>query len=64
MFEAECVCPQCGELIENLSELTDGVCQDCRDTNQEALDDHNFQHDRWERLSSTERDAEIKRSYR
>lgn len=64
MFEAECTCPQCSELIDDLNELTEGVCQVCRNSNQAALDDHNHQHDRWAHLSSTDRDAEIKRAHR
>jgi|GEM_PF-974907 len=52
-------CPQCGEATGTLYE---GCCEPCRTGNQAALDDHNFQHDRWARLSGAERDAEIKQA--
>ena len=54
-------CPQCGELTETLHE---GCCEECRSGNQAALDDHNFRHDRWSRMSDTERGAEIKQASR
>lgn len=37
-------CPQCGEETETLHE---GFCEDCRKQNQEALDEHNYWHDRY-----------------
>ncbi|WP_434706887.1 hypothetical protein J3Q07_08215 [Pseudomonas sp. D4-18] len=54
-------CPQCGESTDTLHE---GYCEPCCSGNQAALDDHNHQHDRWARLSSTERDVEIKHAHR
>jgi hypothetical protein len=50
-------CPQCGE---KASVLYEGYCEECRMANQSALDQHNAQFDRWERLSDDARWAEIK----
>ncbi|NNA69456.1 hypothetical protein [Pseudomonas gessardii] len=61
MSDKQFNCPQCGDHTEALHE---GYCEACCTSNQAALDDHNFQHDRWARLSSTDRDAEIKRAHR
>ncbi|WP_152531886.1 hypothetical protein [Pseudomonas syringae] len=52
-------CPQCGEPTD---ELHEGCCEACCSGNQDALDDHNFQHDRWARLGNAERSSEIKRA--
>ena len=59
MSDEQLACPQCGEPTDTLHE---GCCEPCRTGNQTALDDHNFQHDCWARLSSTERDSEIKQA--
>ena len=61
MSDEQFDCPQCGDHTESLHE---GYCEACCTSNQAALDDHNHQHDRWALLSSTERDAEIKRAHR
>lgn len=61
MSDKQFHCPQCGDHIDTLHE---GCCEQCCTGNQAALDDHNHQHDRWARLSGTDRDAEIKRAHR
>lgn len=61
MSDEPSACPQCGEPAETLHE---GCCEQCCAGNQAALDDHNFQYDRWERLSSFQRHAEIKQAHR
>ena len=50
-------CPQCGKLTP---ELHEGYCHPCFTSNQEALDLHNQQFDRWKKLTSDQREAEIK----
>jgi hypothetical protein len=54
-------CPQCGEETPALEE---GYCHECCSANQAALDAHNFEHDRWARMTDSQRDAEIKTAYR
>lgn len=55
------ICPQCAEQTEDLHE---GYCADCCEENQVALDLHNIQNDRWQRLSDSGRAAEIKQQTR
>lgn len=55
------VCPACGL---DADEFAEGVCVPCRDERQAALDLHNAEHDRWERLTPAQRDAEIRREVR
>lgn len=50
-------CPQCGCETERLDE---GYCPDCTRENSEALRRHNFEFDRWERMTAQERDAAIR----
>lgn len=54
-------CPQCAEPTETLHE---GYCAECCEENQSSLDAHNLQHDRWQRLSDSDRAAEIKQQIR
>lgn len=54
-------CPQCGEPTETLHE---GYCEECRDERQAALDLHNAQYDRWQRMTDAERDREIREAAR
>lgn len=54
-------CPQCGEQTFNLHE---GYCKSCYEDNQRSLDAHNAAFDRWERLTVSQRDAEIKAATR
>lgn len=54
-------CPQCGEPTELFCE---GVCEPCCKANQAALDLHNAQYDRWQKMSAAERDREIRRAAR
>jgi hypothetical protein len=54
------ICPQCGG---DTPALHEGYCEPCRDSNQRALDLHNAQFDRWERMTDKERGEEIRRSY-
>lgn len=58
---SEYCCPQCGELTE---ELHEGYCAYCCEQNQRELDLHSASFDRWERITDSERDAEIKAAYR
>jgi len=50
-------CPQCAEPTDTLHE---GVCEVCRETNQDALDLHNHEYDRWLAMTPAERAAAIK----
>lgn len=50
-------CPQCGSLTP---ELHEGCCHPCLARNQVELDFHNAEFDRWEKLTSAQREAEIK----
>lgn len=50
-------CPQCGEPS---AEFNEGVCQDCWTANQNALDLHNIEYDRWQRMSDSQRGAAIR----
>ncbi len=56
---AELYCPQCGEDTESLYE---GYCEDCCRQNQRELDSHNTCFDRWQSLSSEQREVEIKQA--
>ncbi len=50
-------CKQCGyETVD----FYEGYCKECCEQNQQELDDHNFQYDRWQKLSDKKRDDEIK----
>jgi len=51
------VCPQCGDPTEALHE---GYCEPCRDANQNALDLHNAEYDRWQGMTDRQRADEIK----
>lgn len=53
-------CDQCGM---DAIDFLEGVCADCCKENQRRLDDHNAQHDLWEKLSDSERDTIIRNSY-
>ena len=61
MSAAQLTCPQCSEPTDTLHE---GYCAECCEENQSSLDAHNFQHDRWQRLSDSDRAAEIKQHTR
>ncbi|MBW1249864.1 hypothetical protein I7860_24625 [Pseudomonas tolaasii] len=61
MSDKQFDCPQCGFQTEALHE---GYCEACCTSNQAALDAHNHQHDRWARLSDSQRDSEINRAHR
>ena len=50
-------CPQCGEPTQ---ELHEGYCAECCSDNQRRLDQHNAEHDRWQRMTDAQRDAAIK----
>jgi len=56
-------CPQCCEdsTIEELH-ANEGYCLTCCRENQDRLDQHNAEYDRWERLTGPQREAEIRRS--
>ncbi len=51
-------CGQCGD-AEFAEQFRDGVCVYCWQDNQNALDVHNAEHDRWERMTDEQRHAEI-----
>ena len=48
---------QCGEDAE---EFREGVCTDCYEENQRALDLHNMEHDAWQKLTDEQRSKRIK----
>lgn len=50
-------CPQCGD---DTPELHEGYCEECCRENQRALDQHNADYDRWQRMTDAQRDAAIK----
>ena len=50
------MCTQCGL---DASEFQEGVCVDCCRENQLSLDQHNIQHDRWQRMSDEDRAAAV-----
>lgn len=52
-------CTQCGESAD---EKIEGVCAECWEGNQRALDLHNASFDRWEGLTDAERAEQIRRS--
>ena len=54
-------CPQCGEPTE---ELHEGYCAECCEENQTRLDLHNASFDAWERMSDSQRGAEIRNAVR
>ena len=59
----ELVCTQCGfETPED--EFREGVCEDCWEINQRAVDTHNAEFDRWEAMTGAERASEIRRTGR
>lgn len=51
-------CPQCGY---ETAQLIEGYCPQCYADNQHALDLHNAQYDRWQRMTDAERSAEIRK---
>ncbi len=51
------LCPQCGELC---GEFHEGVCAPCWQANQDALDLHNAEVDRWEKMTEAEREKAIR----
>ena len=53
-------CSQCGEVSLKFRE---GVCIECFEDNQFALDSHNEQYDWWESLTDEERESYIKNAY-
>lgn len=56
-------CPQCG-VDTHPRDFREGVCGECCDENQRALDEHNAGFDRWEQMTDEERDREIREAYR
>lgn len=54
-------CPQCGD---DTLELHEGYCEECCCANQRALDQHNAEYNRWQRMTDAQRDAAIKFSTR
>lgn len=50
-------CPQCGNYTE---ELHEGYCKPCSDSNENELFRHNHEFDRWEALTDSQREDEIK----
>lgn len=50
-------CPQCGD---DTLELHEGYCEECCCANQRALDQHNAEYNRWQRMTDAQRDAAIK----
>jgi hypothetical protein len=52
-------CPQCGNETDRLHE---GYCEDCRNANQAALDEHNAAYDRWQKMTDRERADDIRRA--
>lgn len=52
-------CPQCGLPA---SEFREGLCIDCCESNQSALDQHNAEVDRWNGMTDAERDSAIRSS--
>jgi NMD protein affecting ribosome stability and mRNA decay len=54
-------CPACGELAD---EFEEGVCVECRDARQAALDEHNARFDWWESLTPAERNRQIREALR
>jgi len=54
------LCPQCGEVAE---ELHEGYCEDCCNQNQAQLDRHNEEYAHWHRLDDEMRDEAIRRGY-
>jgi len=51
------LCPGCGGETESLSE---GYCEHCYKANQEYLDRHNAEYDRWRTMEEWRRELEIK----
>lgn len=51
------VCPGCGGETESISE---GYCEHCCKANQEYLDQHNAEYDRWRAMDEWRREMEIK----
>lgn len=52
-------CPQCGN---EATDFIEGVCAGCFQENQLALNQHNAEYDRWQRLTTAQRDEEIRRA--
>lgn len=52
-----CICDCCGEEVLVLEQ---GYCLDCFEENQAALDEHNDSFDRWEQMTSQERENAIR----
>lgn len=65
MAEPSFYCPVCGEPITH-DELMrgEGSCEPCCERLSEELMLHNFQQDRWNRMSDSQRAAEIRQSMR
>lgn len=59
---SNCRCPQCGCDGMTIEEFIEGVCADCCRENQNALDEYNAEHDRWQALSDQQRTDAIKRA--
>jgi hypothetical protein len=55
------ICPGCGGEVNALSE---GYCDHCCKVNQEYLDQHNAEYDRWNTLDEWKRELEIKDAIR
>lgn len=56
-------CPQCGHDTPE-DDFCEGVCPDCWQENQDALDAWDAGFDWWESLSDRERDKQIKAAIR
>ena len=56
-------CPQCDTAVEDGEiHCNEGVCETCCEQNQIELDEHNWRHDMWSRLSDDERGDMISQS--
>ncbi len=51
-------CNQCGFETPK-DDFSEGVCVDCCEANQKALDVHNWFYDEWEKLSDKDRETRI-----
>jgi predicted amidophosphoribosyltransferase len=63
MLSDDWCCLQCGEPVEP-EDMDEGVCEQCCEENQRALDLHHATYDRWEKLTDQERAREIRAAVR
>lgn len=54
-------CPQCGDQTNTLYQ---GYCEECCESGQLALDQHNAGHDHWNNMTDGQREEAIRRAYR